>query len=161
MAATKNVLKKNCFFPSKNRPLEIDFFERRRLEIVSTHDRMSLEYTWDELGAPKHLTIVKRASPPAYTTTTTFTPWNENHRSETVLGETCRWFGSITLSDFSRSRCLTSDGVVLKDYQRWRGLEGPGVVQEWTAVRMTRRPVTLDEIKPSAELLDPRVWGIE
>jgi hypothetical protein len=41
-------------------------------------------------------------------------------------------------------------------------LEGwPAVVHEWTAVRVTRRPVTLDEIKPSAELLDPRVWGIE
>jgi hypothetical protein len=83
------------------------------------------------------------------------------NRSETILGETCRWFSLLTMGDFRRSRCLTNDGVVLKDHQRWRGLEGPEVVQEWTAVRVTRRPFNLDEIKPPAELLDPQVWGIE
>jgi hypothetical protein len=134
---------------------------RRRLEIAYTHDQMGLEYTWDELGAPKHLTITRRASPPAYTVTTTFTPWNDNNPSETILGETCRWFGSITLPDFGRSRCLTKDGVVLKDIYHGRTETGQDAVREWTAVRITRRPVTLDEIKPSAELLDPHVWGIE
>jgi hypothetical protein len=87
--------------------------------------------------------------------------WNETSRSETILGETCHWFGLITLPDFGRSRCLTNDGVVLKDQRQWSAIEGQRGVHEWTAVRITRRPVTLDEIKPSAELLDPRVWGIE
>jgi hypothetical protein len=87
--------------------------------------------------------------------------WNETNRSETILGETCRWFYLVTFGDVSRSRCVTNDGVMLKDHWRWRAVEGPAVVQEWAAVRMTRRPVNLDEIKPSAELLDPHVWGIE
>jgi hypothetical protein len=33
--------------------------------------------------------------------------------------------------------------------------------ESWTAVRVTRRPVNLVEIKPPAELLDPQTWGIE
>jgi len=134
---------------------------RRRLEIAHDSGRMSFEYAWDELGPPKQLTIIRPASTPEGIATTTSAMWNDTNRSETILGETCRWFGMMTMSDVGRSRCLTNGGVVLKDHWRWRGLEGPAVVQEWTAVRMTQRPVTLDEIKPSAELLDPRMWGIE
>jgi hypothetical protein len=134
---------------------------RRRLEIVHDFGRMGFEYGWDESGAPKRLTITRPASAPEDTATTTSAMWHETNRSETILGETCRWFHLMAMGDFSRSRCLTNDGVVLKDHWRWRAVEGPAMVREWTAVRMTRRPVTLDEIKPSAELLDPRVWGIE
>jgi hypothetical protein len=134
---------------------------RRRLEIVHDSSRTGFEYVWDELGAPKRLAITRPASTPEGTAATTSAMWNETNRSETILGETCRWFYLITFGDVSRSRCLTNDGVVLKDHWRWRAVEGPEVVKEWTAVRMTRRPVTLDEIRPSAELLDPRVWGIE
>jgi hypothetical protein len=134
---------------------------RRRLEIVHDSKWMSLEYVWDESGAPKRLTITRPASTPEDAAVTTSAMWNDMNRSETILGETCRWFSLLTMGDFRRSRCLTNDGVVLKDHQRWRGLEGPEVVQEWTAVRVTRRPFNLDEIKPPAELLDPQVWGIE
>jgi hypothetical protein len=132
---------------------------RRRLEIVHDSGRMGFEYAYDELGAPKRLTITRPASTPEDTATTTSAMWNETNRSETILGETCRWFHLMAMGDFGRSRCLTNDGVTLKDHWRLRGLEG--VVQEWTAVRITRIPVNLDEIKPSAELLDPHVWGIE
>jgi hypothetical protein len=135
---------------------------RRRLEIVHDSGRMGFEYAWDESGAAKRLTITRPASTPEDAATITSAMWNETNRSETILGETCRWFYLITFGDVSRSRCVTNDGVVLKDHWRWRAMEGwPAVVHEWTAVRMMRRPVILDEIKPSAELLDPRVWGIE
>jgi hypothetical protein len=135
---------------------------RRRLEVVHHSERMRFEHIWDELDAPKRLSITRPASAPEDTATTTSAMWHDMKRSETILGDTCRWFALMTIGDVSRSRCLTNDGVVLKDHWRWRAWEGrPEVVQEWTAVRMTRRPVSLDEIKPSAELLDPRVWGIE
>jgi hypothetical protein len=135
---------------------------RRKLEIVHDSGRMGFDYAWDESGAPKRLTITRPASTPEDTAAATSAMWNETNRSETILGETCRWFYLITFGDVSRSRCLTNDGVMLKDHWQWRAFEGQqGVVQEWTAVRMTRRPVTLDEIKPSAELFDPHVWGIE
>jgi hypothetical protein len=134
---------------------------RRRLEIVHDSERMHFEYAWDESGAPKRLTITRPASTPEDTATTTVAMWNETNRSETILGETCRWFYLMTNGHSGRSRCQTNDGVVLKDHHQWRALEGQEVVQEWTAVRMTRRQVNLDEIRPSAELLDPRVWGIE
>ena len=134
---------------------------RRKLEIVHDSGRMGFEYASDESGAAKRLTITRPASTPEDAATTISAMWNETNRSETILGETCRWFYSFTFGDVSRSRCLTNDGVMLKDHWRWRALEGPAEAQEWTAVRVTRRPVNLDEIKPPAELLDPRVWGLE
>ena len=132
---------------------------RRRLEIVHDSARMGFEYVWDESGTPKQLSISRPAVAPEDGSISAM--WTDANRSETILGETCRWSGLMTMGDVGRSRCLTSDGVMLKYYWRWRGLEGPEVVQEWTAVRVTRRPVNLDEIKPPAELLDPQVWGIE
>jgi hypothetical protein len=135
---------------------------RRKLEIAHDSGRMGFEYVWDETGVPKRLTITRPSSAPEDAATTTSVMWNETNRSETILGETCRWFYLVTFGDVSRSRCLTADRVVLKDHWRWRAWEArPEVVQEWTAVRLTRRPVNLDEIKPPAELLDPRMWGIE
>jgi hypothetical protein len=134
---------------------------RRKLDIAHDSGRMGFEYVWDELGAPKRLAITRPSSTPDDAATATPAMWNETNRSETILGETCCWFGLFTFGDVSRSRCVTDDGVMLKDHWRWRAMEGPAVVQEWTAVRTTRRPVTLDEIKPSTELLDPRVWGLE
>jgi hypothetical protein len=135
---------------------------RRRLEIVHDSERRHFEYAWDESGAPKRLTITRPVSTPEDTAATTFAMWYETNRSETILGKTCRWFSLMAIGDTNRSRCLTNDGVMLKDHWRWRAMEGQGMaVKEWTAVRMTRRQVNLDEIKPSAELFDPHVWGIE
>lgn len=135
---------------------------RRRLEIARDSERRGFEYVWDESGTPKQLSIIRPASAPEEAPTTTSAMSIDTNRSETILGETCRWFGLMTMGDVSRSRCVTNDGVMLKDHWRWRGWEErPEVVQEWTAVRVTRRPINFDEIKPPAELLDPRVWGIE
>ena len=133
---------------------------RRRLEIAHNSDWMSFEHVWGESGAPERLTITQPASA-TEDTATSRTMWIEMERSETILGETCRWFYLMTNGVSGRSRCLTNDRVVLKDRREWRTIEERDVVQEWIAVRITRRPVNLDEIKPPAELLDPRVWGIE
>src|SRR5262249_19615477 len=134
---------------------------RRRLEIMHGSGRMGFEYVWDETGAPKRLRIERPSSAPEDAATTGFAMWNETSRSETILGETCRWFFACTVADVSRSRCVTSDGVILKDHQRWRTVKESEEMQEWIAVRVTRRPVDLSEIKPPVELLDPRVWEIE
>jgi hypothetical protein len=31
----------------------------------------------------------------------------------------------------------------------------------WTATRFVRRPVAIDEVKPPAELLQPRTWDLD
>lgn len=135
---------------------------RRRLEIVRDSDRRGFEYTWDEYGKPQRLSITRPASTPEDTATITPAMWSDVNRTETILGVTCRWFSLMTMGDFSRSRCLTNDGVVLKDHQQWSAVERHGmVVRNWAAIHMTRRPIGIDEIKPPAELLDPQRWGIE
>jgi hypothetical protein len=135
---------------------------RRRLEIAHDFDRRGFDYAWDESGVPQRLSITRPSYTPEGTATASFAMWNDMNRSETILGETCRWFYLLAMGDFGRSRCLTNDGVVLKDHQQWRAeMTQEMVVREWTAVRITRRPVNLDEIKPAAELLEPQRWGIE
>lgn len=79
-------------------------------------------------------------------------------RTETVLGETCRWFDMMpNKADAGRLACLTKDGIALKDEISGRGMG----VRRWTAIHLARRPVSLEEIKPAAELLEPQRWGIE
>ena len=135
---------------------------RRRLEIVHDSDRRGFDYAWDESGAPDRLTISRPPSTPESTATASSAMWGETNRSETILGETCRWFYLMTNGYSGRSRCLTNDGVVLKDHHQWRSVvTDKMMVREWTAVRMTRRPIGLDEIKPPVELLEPQRWGIE
>ena len=41
------------------------------------------------------------------------------------------------------------------------GQELASHLREWTAIRLARRPIAIDEIKPPAELLAPQKWGIE
>ena len=42
--------------------------------------------------------------------------------SETVLGETCRWFDMMPgMMDAGRHACLTSDGIMLKENLYGRG----------------------------------------
>jgi hypothetical protein len=78
-------------------------------------------------------------------------------RSETILGEICHWFDVAPgMEHGGASVCLTSDGIVLKDQRYARGGR-----RTWTAIRVTRRPINLDEIKPPAELLEPQTWGIK
>jgi hypothetical protein len=76
-------------------------------------------------------------------------------RHETVLGEHCEWF-ETTQMDVSHSTCRASDGIALKNLWVLRGQERVTEV----AIRLTRRPVTLREMMPPADLLDPKTWGL-
>jgi hypothetical protein len=129
---------------------------RRKLEITHDSNLMRLEYA---SGTPERLTIMRLDPEPADATAPASLqprPADMN-RSETILGETCRWFDMMPgMADASRSACLANDGIVLKDERH-----GRSAGETWTAVRVTRRPVSLDEIKPPTELLGPQRWGIE
>jgi len=135
---------------------------RRRFEITHDSHVLRFDYASNESGAPKELTIMRLNSAPSDPATptleqSTFTQPKDMNRFETVLGETCRWFDMTPgIADAGHSACMSSDGIVLKDHRYARSRE-----RTWTAVRVTRRPVSLDEIKPPAELLEPQTWGIE
>jgi len=74
---------------------------------------------------------------------------------ETVLGENCRWFDMAPgLQDGSMTACLAQDGVALAEENSCR----PCHPTVWTAVSVSRRTVTSDEMKPPEELFDPQMW---
>jgi hypothetical protein len=119
-------------------------------QIRITHSGLSqpaLEYTSDNAGAPKQLFITRPA--PIVVVLSQMTRAADLDRTETVLGETCHWFDMTPgrLMNEGLKLCQTDDGIVLKE----RG---------WTAVRLDRRPVSLDEIQSPEILHDPRAWGI-
>jgi hypothetical protein len=131
---------------------------RHSLHIAHDSGRMQLSYESDDSGAPKRLGITKFLPLPVGVELPTSMQPTDLARTETVLGESCRWFDMTPgMQDAGRSACLTNDGIVLKEERsswgrsRWT----------WTAIRLTRRAISLDEIKPSPALLEPRLWGIE
>jgi hypothetical protein len=127
----------------------------RSLHITHDSHQMRFDYSNGEPGAPKRLDITRAAS--GNPATPEFGQPRAMNRSETILGETCGWFDMTPgMADTGRSACLTRDGIVLKEERYSRS--GGGT---WTAVRLTRRPVSLDEIKPPATLLEPQLWGID
>jgi hypothetical protein len=128
---------------------------RRSLVIMHDSHLMRFEYAGDKSGTPKRLTIMRLDPGPADAIAPT-RPADMN-RFQTILGETCHWFDMMPgMADAGRSACLMNDGIVLKDERYNRTTR-----ETWTAVRLTRRPVHLDEIKPPAALLEPQLWGIE
>jgi hypothetical protein len=141
---------------------EIEGGVRRRFEITHDSRAFRFDYAGDESGAPKQLTIMRPRSAPSDTAaqqslTSTFGQPKNMNRSETILGEICRWFDVAPgMEHGGASVCLTGDGIVLKEQRYSRG-----GARTWTAIRVTRRPINLDEIKPPAELLEPTLWGIE
>jgi hypothetical protein len=87
----------------------------------------------------------------------TFQPVPED-RYDTVLGERCRWFDMTPgMQDAGTSACLTDDGIMLKEVHFSRGARH----STWTATRFVRRPVAIGEVKPPAELLQPRTWDLD
>jgi len=125
---------------------------RRSLTIKHDSHRMWLDYhddTW--FGYPKRLSIMRAVSAPASV------PPRDMDQSEVVLGESCRWYVMMPdVADGGQHACLTSDGIVLKE-----NLYNRASRRSWTAIRLARRPIGIDEIKPPAELLEPQRWGIE
>jgi hypothetical protein len=140
---------------------KVDHF-RRSLRITYDSRRVSLQYAHDEGRPHERLTITRNdpaptdAPAPTSAQAKSMEP-KDLDRSETVIGETCRWFDMMPgMRDASHLTCLTSDGIMLKEK-----LFGRGSRRTWTAIRLTRRPIGIDEIKPPAELLDPQRWGID
>jgi hypothetical protein len=116
----------------------------------------ALEYTTDAAGAPKELSIVRPA--PIVVVLSQMAPVPDLAQTETVLGETCRWLvpGTISMtSEGMTTWCQTDDGIVLKE-TFWQA----SGARTWTAVRLDRRPVSLDEIQNPEIWHDARAWGI-
>jgi hypothetical protein len=123
---------------------------------VTRSGLQQLEYTSDNTGA--RLSIIIPAPVPAlsYAVRPGSTRPVDLNRTETVLGETCRWL-DLVLGGMhgARQLCRTDDGIVLKESERIIG-----TTTVWTAVQLVRRPVSLDEIQGPDILLDERAWGV-
>ena len=134
---------------------------RRRLKVMHDSRRRWLDYASGRPGVPESLTIMRTfpADGPAPPMQAISMQPKDLDRVETVVGETCRWFDFVPgMADAGRSACLTKDGIVLKEVE----ISGRGFgIRSWTAIHLARRPVSLEEIKPAAELLEPQRWGIE
>jgi hypothetical protein len=130
---------------------------RRSLRITLDNGTMSMGYTSDESGSRKQLALNKSTPSAAGADQPAAMQPKDLVRTETVLGESCRWFFMTPgLMDAGRSACLTTDGIALKEETWERGRR-----RVWTAVSFARRPISIDEIKPPASILDPRTWGID
>jgi hypothetical protein len=133
---------------------------QRRIEI--SHDTIRMRLTYESGGSDvqEQLSIArpdpKPAKPEPVSPTKTFQPVPGNSY-DTVLGERCRWFDMTPgMQDASASACFTDDGIMLKEDHRSRIHRST-----WTATRFARRPVAIDEVKPPAELLQPRTWDLD
>jgi len=133
---------------------------QRRIEIFHDSIRMRLTYERGRRDVEEELTIARPdpdpTKPEPASPINTFQPV-PGDRYDTVLGERCRWFDMTPgMQDASTSACFTDDGIMLKEDHRSRIYRGT-----WTATRFIRRPVAIDEVKPPAELLQPRTWGLD
>lgn len=80
-----------------------------------------------------------------------------NRASETVLGEQCVWFDMAPgVMHGAHYACRTNDGIALKE--EWIGQRSERRVQ--TATEFVRRTIVMDEIKPPAELMQRKTWGL-
>ena len=128
---------------------------QRKIEISHDSIRMRLTYKSGGPDVEEELTIA-RPDPERAKPVHTFQPVPSD-RYDTVLGERCRWSDMTPgMADASTSACFTDDGIMLKEDYRSRIYRGT-----WTATRFVRRPVAIDEVKPPAELLQPRTWDFE
>ena len=133
---------------------------QRRIEISHDSIRMRLTYESGGSDVEEELTIARPDPEPAKPgPAKTFQPIGED-RYDIVLGERCRWFDMTPgMQDAGTSACLTDDGIMLKEENYiTRGLLR---TRTWTATRLVRRPVAIDEVKPPAELLQPRTWDLD
>jgi len=137
------------------------FGKQRSIDIIHDFGQMWWRYASDEAGAPKRLTVGKKyvLAPTEQAEIQAAVPRPANmNQTDTVLGETCHWFNMTPgAADGGAWACLTEDGIALKE-TFW---SHPSRPREWTAIRVARRPIAIDEIKPPAELLSPQTWGVE
>lgn len=133
-----------------------------RRNIAITYDSGTrLSYESDSAGIPNRLSIWPLKSGLPVSTSAAlpdprYAP-KDLGRSDTILGESCRWYHmNPGWTHGFTSACKTEDGIVLKEESHSRIDD-----RTWTATRLTRRPVSIDEVKPPAELLQPHTWGLD
>lgn len=130
---------------------------RRRIEISHDSIWMRLTYERGRRGAEEELTIARPDPDPEKPEPKAFHP-APSGRYDTVLGERCRWFDMTPgMHDAGTNACFTDDGIMLKEEHFSRSARH----STWTATRFVRRPVAIDEVKPPAELLQPRTWDLD
>jgi hypothetical protein len=128
---------------------------RRSIEISHETSQLRFSFSTDKYGRPTGI-LITRADKPinASAQAATLLPPKALDRHETVLGENCSWLNlTPRMADASTTACLTQDRIALEEL-----FVGRASRIEWTAVSVSRRPVTPDEVKPPAELLDPQTW---
>lgn len=133
----------------------------RRIEISHDATRMRLTYERGRSDVEEELTIARPDPEPAkhqpVLPSRYFQPVPSD-RYDTVLGERCRWFDMTPeMQDGGTNACFTDDGIMLKEEHFSRGVRR----STWTATRFVRRPIAIDEVKPPAELLQPRTWDLD
>ena len=133
---------------------------QRRIEIFHDSIRMRLTYERGRRDVEEELTIARPdpdpTKPEPASPINTFQPV-PGDRYDTVLGERCRRFDMTPgMQDAGTSACLTDDGIMLQEEHHSRSS-----LRTWTATRLVRRPVAIDEVKPPAELLQPRTWDLD
>lgn len=133
---------------------------QRRIDISHDSVRMRLTYERGRREEEEELTIARPdpepAKPEPASPTNTLQPI-PGDRYDTVLGERCRWFDMTPgMQDAGTNACFTDDGIMLKEEHHARGS-----LRTWTATRLVRRRVAIDEVKPPAELLRPRTWDLD
>jgi hypothetical protein len=132
----------------------------RRIRISHDFEEILLAYDSDEAGAPKRLFIhsfAPTAAQQAEILAARLQPVDQG-RGDMALGEACRWFNMMPgAADAGSSSCLTDDHIAVKETSFHRSSH----LREWTAIRLVRRPIAVDEIKPPAELLSPQTWGVD
>jgi hypothetical protein len=75
---------------------------------------------------------------------------------ETVLGERCTWVNlTPNTADSGRHECRTRDGIPLRiRFLVW------GQSHDYSAIRLSRRPIEFSEVMPPPELLERSRWRL-
>ncbi len=122
-----------------------------RLTISHASGRMRLWFAGPNGAAERFLSISQY---PSTQQTTPRPNGKAMDRSETVLGEQCHWFDTMPgAADAGSAECRTDDGIPLK-------LSSYGMTSQTLAiaVSLTRRPLTLDDVKPPKDILSLDWW---
>jgi hypothetical protein len=126
------------------------------LEISHAFASFRFRYDAGAPTTPARLNVMTLRSPPASGPPLPAREPKDMDKTETVLGEQCRWYDTMPgVMDASHTACRTQDGITLKEtFSSW------GSTSSFAATRFARRPVRLDEIKPPPAVLDRKTWGL-
>ncbi|HWE79940.1 MAG TPA: hypothetical protein VG270_15615, partial [Pseudolabrys sp.] len=130
---------------------------RRQLTIENSVARFRMQYRAEEADSLERLNLSRLPDEPAHPPTGVVP--KDMNRSEQILGEACEWFDVVPSMDAGLLECRTSDGITLKS-TFWNGWSS-GSEEIFTAVRLSRLPLRLDQVMPPPELLDPKHWGLD